>query len=419
MTQFDPHTSAARLLRAGGLFAGILIVGLVCAATVIDIGGAVVTQGLLVVDSNVKKIQHPTGGVVGELLVRDGSHVKAGDTLVRLDDTQTKANLGIVTKQLDELFARQTREEAERDGMDSVVFPAGLVARGSDPDVERLMTGESRLFAIRGNARDGQKAQMQDEIAGIEVQRDARVSQIEWIKKELEGVNELWKKNLVPYTKLTTLEREAARLEGERGQLISQIAQTKGKIAQVDQDMRAEVGKDLGEIRGKTSELLERKIAAEDQLKRVDIRAPQDGVVHQSNVHTVGGVINAGEPIMMVVPETDVLTVELKIEPKDIDQVHVGQAAALKFSAFNQRTTPEVEGAVSMLSADVTQDQKTSAYFYTARVSVAEDELAKLGPLKLVAGMPVEAFVKTGDRSVVSYLVRPMSDQIARAFREK
>jgi HlyD family secretion protein len=351
--------------------------------------------------------------------VRDGSHVKAGDTLVRLDDTQTKANLGIVTKQLDELFARQTREEAERDGMDSVVFPAGLVARGSDPDVERLMTGESRLFAIRGNARDGQKAQMQDEIAGIEVQRDARVSQIEWIKKELEGVNELWKKNLVPYTKLTTLEREAARLEGERGQLISQIAQTKGKIAQVDQDMRAEVGKDLGEIRGKTSELLERKIAAEDQLKRVDIRAPQDGVVHQSNVHTVGGVINAGEPIMMVVPETDVLTVELKIEPKDIDQVHVGQAAALKFSAFNQRTTPEVEGAVSMLSADVTQDQKTSAYFYTARVSVAEDELAKLGPLKLVAGMPVEAFVKTGDRSVVSYLVRPMSDQIARAFREK
>jgi HlyD family secretion protein len=155
-------------------------------------------------------------------------------------------------------------------------------------------------------------------------------------------------------------------------------------------------------------------------LKRVEIRAPQDGVVHQANVlHTVGGVINAGEPIMMVVPETDVLTVEIKIEPKDIDQVHVGQAAALKFSAFNQRTTPEVEGAVSMVSADVTQDQKTSAYFYTARVSVTEDELAKLGPLKLVAGMPVEAFVKTGDRSIASYLVRPMSDQVSRAFREK
>ena len=208
-------------------------------------------------------------------------------------------------------------------------------------------------------------------------------------------------------------------LEGERGQLISSIAQAKQKITQVDQDMRAEVGKDLGDIRGKISELLERKIAAEDQLKRVDIKAPQDGVVHQSNVHTVGGVINAGEPIMMVVPETDVLTVELKIEPKDIDQVHVGQPAALKFSAFNQRTTPEDDGAVSMISADVTQDQKTSAYFYTARVSVSDDELSKLGALKLVAGMPVEAFVQTGDRSVISYLMRPLSDQIARAFREK
>jgi HlyD family secretion protein len=419
MSEFDPHVSAKRLLRIGSLFAVSLIIGIVCAATVISIGGAVVTQGLLVVDSNVKKIQHPTGGVVGQLFVRDGSHVKAGEILVRLDDTQTRANLAIITKQLDELFARQAREEAERDGLDEFSFPQDLVDRQSEPDVEHLTAGEKRLFAVRKSARDGQKSQMTDEIEGTEVQRQARVSQIEWIKKELEGVNSLWKQNLVPYTRVTTLEREASRLEGERGQLISSIAQTREKITQVDQDMRAEVGKDLGDIRGKISELLERRVAAEDQLKRVDIKAPQDGVVHQSNVHTVGGVINAGEPIMMVVPETDVLTVELKIEPKDIDQVHIGQPAALKFSAFNQRTTPEVDGAVSMVSADVTQDQKTNASFYTARVSVSEDELAKLGPLKLLAGMPVEAFVKTGDRSIVSYLVRPMSDQIARAFREK
>jgi len=419
MTEFDPHVSARRLLRVGGLFAVALIIGIGCAATVISIGGAVITQGLLVVDSNVKKIQHPTGGVVSELLVRDGSRVKAGDVLVRLDDTQTKANLGIITKQLDELFARQAREEAERDGRSEFSFPQDLVARQSEPDVEHLMAGENRLFTVRKDARDGQKSQMTDEIEGTEVQRQARVSQIEWIKKELEGVNTLWKQNLVPYTRVTTLEREASRLEGERGQLISQVAQTREKIVQVDQDMRAEVGKDLGDIRGKISELLERKIAAEDQLKRVDIKAPQDGVVYQSNVHTVGGVINAGEPIMMVVPASDVLTVEIKIEPKDIDQVHLGQETALKFTAFNQRTTPEVNGVVSMVSADVTQDQKTSAYFYTARVSVSENELAKLGSLKLQAGMPVEAFVKTGDRSIVSYLVRPMSDQIARAFREK
>jgi HlyD family secretion protein len=419
LSDFDPLKSAHRTARFGLICAVAMTIFSIIAATRINIGGAVVTQGLLVVDSNVKKIQHPTGGVVGELLVRDGSHVKAGDTLVRLDDTQTRANLGIITKQLDELYAKQTREKSERDGMDDIVFPADMVARRSEPDIGRLMAGESQLFLTRRNARDGQRAHMLDEVAGIEVQRDARVSQFEWIQKELIGVNDLWKKNLVPYTRVTSLEREAARLEGERGQLISQIAQTREKVLQVDQDMRAETDKDLSEIRGKISELLERKIAAADQLKRVDIRAPQDGVVYQSNVHTVGGVINAGEAIMMVVPETDVLTVELKIEPKDIDQVHVGQAAALKFSAFNQRTTPEVDGAVSMISADVTQDQKTSAYFYTARVSVSEEELAKLGPLKLVAGMPVEAFVKTGDRSVMSYLVRPMSDQIARAFREK
>jgi HlyD family secretion protein len=223
----------------------------------------------------------------------------------------------------------------------------------------------------------------------------------------------------VPYARVTSLEREASRLEGERGQLISSIAQTKGKIAQVDQDMRAETGKDLGEIRGKISELLERKVAAEDQLRRIEIKAPLDGVVHQSGVHTIGGVITPGEQIMLVVPEADALTVEVKIAPQDIDQVRMDQPAALKFSAFNQRTTPEVDGIVSLVSADVTQDQKTGASFYTARISVAADELAKLGIVKLVPGMPVEAFIQTGDRSVMSYLTRPLGDQIARAFREK
>jgi HlyD family secretion protein len=183
--------------------------------------------------------------------------------------------------------------------------------------------------------------------------------------------------------------------------------------------MRAETGKDLGEIRGKISELLERKVAAEDQLRRIEIKAPLDGVVHQSGVHTIGGVITPGEQIMLVVPEADALTVEVKIAPQDIDQVRMDQPAALKFSAFNQRTTPEVDGIVSLVSADVTQDQKTGASFYTARISVAADELAKLGIVKLVPGMPVEAFIQTGDRSVMSYLTRPLGDQIARAFREK
>jgi HlyD family secretion protein len=400
--------SLRRNIGIGGT-AAVLLVTLVSGwAFATNLSGAVIAQGILVVDSTVKKIQHPTGGVVGKLLVRDGSVVRTGDVLVQLDDTQTRANLAIVTKQLDELAARQAREQAERDDAETILFPAELAARKSEPDVDRVMAGESRLFGIRKAARDGQKSQLEDEIAGIEVQRDARVSQIGWIKKELVGVNDLWEKNLIPYTRVTALEREAARLEGERGQLISSIAQTRGKIAQVDQDMRAEVGKDLGEIRGKTSELLERKVAAEDQLRRVEIRSPIDGTVYQSSVQ-----------IMLVVPRDDALIVEAKILPQDIDQVRMAQTAFLKFTSFNQRTTPEIDGEVSLIAADVSQDSKTGVYFYTVRISIPAEELPKLEGLKLVAGMPVEAFIKTSDRTVISYLTRPLADQIARAFREK
>ena len=183
--------------------------------------------------------------------------------------------------------------------------------------------------------------------------------------------------------------------------------------------MRTEVGKDLADIRGKTTELVEKRVAAEDQLKRVDIRAPQDGMVHQLDVHTVGGVVSAGQQIMLIVPEADKLIVEAKVQPQDIDQLHIGQQAALRFSAFNSRTTPELNGVVSVVSGDTTQDQRTGASYYTVRIAVAPDEIARLEGLKLVAGMPVEAFVQTTERTVVSYFVRPLKDQIARAFREK
>ena len=430
---FEPRRSIRRHLVAGVAVVILLAGGLGGWATTTELSGAVIAQGLLVVDSNVKKVQHPTGGVVGELLVHDGSHVKAGDVLIRLDDTQTRANLAIVTNSLNELAARQARDEAERDGANIIIFPGDLLAREGDPQVAHAVDGERKLFDIRRMAREGQKAQLRqrivqsnEEIEGLSTQMNARILQIEWIKKELIGVHDLWEKNLVPFTRVTTLEREAARLEGERGQMIASIAQTKGKISetelqiiQIDQDMRAEVGKDLADIRGKTAELTERKIAAEDQLKRVDIRAPQDGMVFQSIVHTVGGVIAQGEQIMLIVPEGDALAVEAKIQPQEIDQVHLDQSAALRFSAFNQRTTPELDGTVSRISADISQDQKTGASFYTLRITVPETQLARLDGLKLVAGMPVEAFMQTNQRTVLSYLVRPLHDQITRAFREK
>jgi HlyD family secretion protein len=417
--EFDPIASARRHLIAGAVVAGVLGVGVGGYAATTELSGAIVAQGQLVVDSNVKKAQHPTGGVVGEVRVRDGDRVRAGDILVRLDETQTKANLAIITKSLDEMAAREARDKAERDDAETVRFADELLSRVDDPQVAEVLTGERKLFETRRAAREGLKNQLREEIRGLEVQREARGAQIEWIKKELVGIRDLWDKNLVPYTRLTTLEREASRLEGERGQLISSAAQAEVKILQVDQDMRAEVGKDLADIRGKQSELVEKRVAAQDQLMRIDIRAPQDGVVHQSTVHTVGGVIGPAEQIMLIVPDADLLAVEAKIQPQDIDQVRVGQTAGLRFSAFNQRTTPELDGKVTVVSADVTQDQKSGATFYTVRIAVPASEVARLEGLKLVAGMPVETFIRTGERTVVSYLMRPLNDQVARAFKEK
>jgi HlyD family secretion protein len=411
----------------------LLVAGLGGWAMTTEFTGAVIAAGQLVVDSNVKKVQHPTGGVVGKLNVREGKEVKAGDIVISLDDTQIRANRDIVVKALNELSARQAREEAERDGLDKVTFPADLLARQSDPDVAKAVTGEQRQFEIRRTSREGQKAQLRErmlqlrqEIGGYDAQITSKDKQIEWVGKELVGVYELWEKNLIPYTRVTSLEREKERLVGERGQLMAAIAQSKGKIAetelqilQVDQDMRTEVGKDLAEIRARTAEMIERKVAAEDQLKRVDIRAPIDGVVLQLTVHTVGGVITAGEAIMLIVPQTDTLQVEAKIPPQEIDQIRIGQPSVLRFVAFSQRTTPELNGTVIRISADVSEDAKTGARFYTIRLDVSPEEVARLGAVKLVPGMPVETLIQTSPRTVMSYLIKPLHDQLARAFREK
>jgi HlyD family secretion protein len=420
----------------GGVAIGaFLVFGVGGWAATTELSGAVIAPGMLVVDSNVKKVQHPTGGVVGELRVRDGDRVKAGDIVLRLDETVTRANLAIVTKNLDEFSARQARFEAERDGSDKIEFPDELLERAkASPEVERLISGETKLFETRRRSREGQRAQLRERVAqlhqqieGLVQQTQAKETEIALIQPELEGVRELWKKGLVQISRVTTLQRDAARLEGDRGRLVAATAETKGKvietelqILQIDQDMRSEVGKELGEIRAKISEHVERKVSAEDQLKRVDLRAPQDGIVHQLSVHTVGGVITAqGEPVMLIVPAADNLRVEARIQPQDIDQLHLGQRAVLRFSAFNQRTTPELNGELTHVSADVSHDQKTGASFYTIHIKVPAGELRRLDGLKLVPGMPVESFVETTPRTVMSYLVRPLQDQLMRAFREK
>ena len=413
---------------------GLLVVGGAGGwVTMAELSGAVVASGSLVVDSNVKKVQHPTGGVVGELRVRDGAHVHAGDVVIRLDETVTRANLAIVVKGIDELLARQARLEAERDEKDDVHFASELTSRSQNADVWRVVDGEQRLFELRRQARTGQKAQLKErigqlkeEIKGVTEQAEAKNGEIELILRELEGVRYLWSKNLIPIMRLTQLERESVRIKGERGQLTASMAQAHGKMAeielqiiQIDQDLRSEVAKELREIQGKMAELFERKIAAEDQLMRIDIRAPQSGVVHQLNVHTIGGVITASEPAMLIVPEADELTVEVKLPPQSIDQLVLGQAAVLRFSAFNQRTTPEINGVVKRISGDIVLDQKSGATYYLVHIATSTDEIARLDGLKLLPGMPVDAFIQTGNRTVLSYLTKPLRDQAVKAFRER
>ena len=411
----------------------ILAGGLGGWASTAEISGALIAPGSVVVESNVKKVQHPTGGVVGEVLARDGDLVKAGDVVVRLDDTVTKASLAIVTKNLDGLWARAARLQAEQQGLDKVVFPSMLVDRADDPDVKNVMASESKLFDVRTTGRVGQKAQLRErvtqlneEIAGLVAQEKAKDQEIALVEKELVGVRTLYDQHLVQLSRLTTLERDAARLAGERAQYIASKAQAKGKITetelqiiQVDKDMVSDVSKDLRETNDKIGEFVERKVTAEDQLRRTDIRAPQDGMVLQSTVHTVGGVITAGDAIMMIVPQTDALSVEAKVNPQDIDKLQIGQKTLLRLSAFNQRTTPELNGVVTRVSPDVTTDQRTGQSYYTIRVSMPPEEVARLGDNKLIPGMPVEAFVQTGDRTMLSYLIKPLSDQLMRTFREK
>jgi HlyD family secretion protein len=289
-----------------------------------------------------------------------------------------------------------------------------------------------RLLRVRLTSREGQKSQLRERIAqtdeqirGLQEQVVAKDREIDLLTQQLSGLEDLWSKRMIEFSKLVAVRRDAARIAGERGALVSAMAQAKGKIAeteiqvlQIDQDLRTEVGKEIAEVRGKIAEYVERKITAEDQLRRIDIRAPQNGVVHELTVHTVGGVISAGEPIMMIVPEADALEVETRVNPQDIDQVHFGQKAVLRFPAFNQRTTPEIDGAVSYVSADLSTDTHSGVTFYKARVAIPADGLSRLGDVHLVPGMPVESFVQTTERTVISYLTKPLMDQVNRAFKE-
>jgi HlyD family secretion protein len=425
--------SVSRFMISGLAVVFFLVGGLGVWAATTEIAGAVVATGVVVVETNVKKVQHPTGGIVGEIHIKNGAHVKAGDLLIRLDETLTRVNLQMITKQLDEFVIRQARLVAERDDADAIVVPQHLTDRKDEHEIGQIVRGEESLFRTRRQSIDGQKSQLKErsqqlaqEAQGIESQIAAKRREIKLITDELVGLAELAAKQLVTTTKIAALKREKARLEGELGQYVAALAQTEGRkteialqIVRLDQDLKTEVVKELREAQSKIAELNERKIAAEDQLRRIEIRAPQNGIVHQLAVFTVGGVIGPGEPIMLIVPEGDRLLVEARIAPKDIDQLYIGQLTRIRFAAFDQQTTPQVNGEVLGISADLSRDQTTGETYFTARITIPEDELAKLGDNKLQPGIPADVQIKTRDRTALSYLMKPLVDQIDKAFRER
>ena len=441
MTTEDPRRTIRKLNLVGLAITVLLVGGVGGWAATTQLAGAVIAPGTIVVESSVKKVQHPTGGVVGEILVKEGDEVEAGQIVLRLDDTVTKATLGVVRSQLDELQAREARLLAERDDADVIVFPAQLTSGREDASAATAVAGERRLFESRRSARTGQRSQLRERIAqtkeeirGLTAQQEAKESELQLIAKELAGVAELYQKNLVSISRFTQLQRDQTRIQGERGQLIADIARARGKISetelqiiQVDQDFRTEVLKDMRETQGKIAELKERVTAAEDQLKRVDLRSPQTGYVHQLTVHTVGGVITNGELIMQIVPRADELVVEAKVAPNDIDQIATGSTAIVKVMAGNQRITPEIIGVITRVSADLAREQQPQQQnpaqppptYYTVRITLPAAEVARLKDIRLVPGMPVEAFIQTHERSPLQYLLKPLRDQIARTFRER
>jgi HlyD family secretion protein len=415
----------------GFLLAIILIVGCGGWAAIAGLEGAVIATGIVKVDQNLKEVQHREGGTVKSLGVRQGDLVQEGQVLITLDEVQTKAELLIVRSQLTEALGRKARLIAERDQLPEVAFPREIRMLTTSADL--VILDETRLFKGNKQARDSQKEQLQfsisqsgEEIKGLEARLAAKVQEVTLVGSEREKFLALHDKGIIDYSKVFNTQRDWARLLGERGEIQSGIARTRGKISElkvqllsIDQNASTEAQRELRTVDAKISELLERKIAVEDRLARAEIRAPASGYVNELFVFTVGGVVAPAAKLATIVPENAELRFEAKIAPVDIDQVRQGQGARIRLSAFNRNATPEMKGRVALVSPASTRDPATGQEYYTVQVQLDPEEEAGLNKLRLVPGMPVEVFIATEQRTAMSFLAKPFTDQMNRAFRER
>lgn len=406
--------------------------GLVGWSATAPLSSAVIAVGRIDVDGSVKSVQHETGGTVAQILVRDGAEVAEGDVLVRLDATNARAGLDIVSTKLDELWMTAARLRAERDGMAAVALPAHFAGREQDPVVFALLATEQGLLAARLAARAGQKeqlgariSQLESQIAGLETQQAAKARELEFGATDLASARSLLGKGLAAQSQVNAVERQYARLEGEAGEIAAQIAELGGRIAEirlqmlsVDQGAVADAGRDLGETTSAIAELSQRRLAAAELLKRTEIAAPIAGRVHGLRVHTVGGVVGSGEVLMTIVPSEGELTAEARISPADIEAVHAGQQATVRLPGLNHATTPDLSATVRRVGADLSEDPVTRQYYYPVTLDLDEGEAARLGDVTLVPGMPVEAFITGKPRTFLDYLMQPIRDRLPHALRE-
>ena len=429
----DLERAFARELRRGGRMLAIAAIVVLGWAGFVPLSGAVVVAGRLVVQSSVKKVQHPQGGIVASILVRNGTKVAAGEELARLDQTSARSNLQVVARQLDEVRMRIARLTAERDNLPTPRWPTKSAAQLDNAERGQLLASEQDFFAARASTRRGQQelaesriTQLEKQIAGLEAQLKSNGKQMGIASGELRGVEDLLRQKLVTLPRATALQREAAHLDGIDGQLAAQIAETRAKVSetrlqalQAEQTFRSDVMRDLREAEAKEGELMERHLAAEDQMNRTIIRAPTSGTVHELAVHTVGGIVAPAEVLMLVVPENDTLAIDARLSADKVDQVHAGQTAHVRLSAFNQRTTPELAGVVALVSADIVREPQSNTSYYDVRIDLPPREVLRLGRLQLIPGMPAEVFLETESRTMLSYLFKPVTDQLSRMFRER
>jgi HlyD family secretion protein len=438
MSAPKPAHSAAdaalrRYQRLGLLLVAAVFGGCMAWGAIAQIAGAVTAPAIVTVESYAKKVQHLEGGIVAEVRVKNGDRVKEGDVLVRLDETDTRASLGIVNAQLVEYSARRARLVVERDGGTGLKLPESYADQHDPEGARTIWEGQAKLLESRLAGRSGKKAQLEERakafgeaIEGLKAQQSAKERQIAFVGKELTSVKTLQKQQLVAEPRVLALEREQARLEGERGQFVAEIARTQVQIGEtrlqlleIDQTFTSEVLAELREVELRLTEAAEKVSALNAKLRRMSIKSPRNGVAYKVATNTIGGVVQSGEAIMEVVPEEDTLVLDGRIETGQIDQVKEQQPAVIRFSAFNQRTTPELRGVVTQVSPGAQQDNPQLPAYYLVRVEVPESEIAKLGDQKLRPGMPAEIFIQTGERTALSYLVKPLTDQIKRAMNER